>query len=303
MKVLVTGVEGQVGSEMLRLAQDDLQIMGFDRRGLDVADAGQVEDRLNECAPDIVVNCAAYTSVDRAEDEPDVAYRANAEAVGILGRACAELDIGIVHLSTDYVFDGTKDGPYTEDDVPNPLGVYGASKLAGEAALSEATDKYVILRVSWVFGRVGRSFVDTILRLGSERDEISVVADQVGGPTPAMAIAQTILRTGRTVIERDSLWGTYHFAAAPMVSWFGFAQRIVATGVEAGILRVAPTINPIPSSEWPAKSRRPMNSRLHMAKLAAAFGVSQPGWEPYLRMSVAAHAELVSTEGPERASG
>ena len=299
MKVAVTGAGGQVGFEMLRLADDHLEVAAFDRRGLDITDEEQIERRLTECEPDLVVNCAAYTAVDRAEDEPAVAHWVNAEAVGSLGRTCARRGIGMVHLSTDYVFDGTRDGAYTEDDAPNPLGVYGTTKLAGEAALREANDRHLILRVSWIFGRVGRSFVDTILRLAQERDELSVVDDQTGGPTPAMAIAQTILRAGRTASERDSLWGTYHFTAAPSVSWFGFAQRIVAIGVETGVLKIAPTMNPIPSSEWPAKARRPMNSRLNMAKLAAAFGVLQPDWEPYLRKSVAAHAERASSERME----
>ena len=281
---------------MLRLADDDCEVVGFDRRGLDITDAEQTERRLDECAPDLVVNCAAYTAVDPAEDEPTVAHRVNAEAVGSLGRTCARRGIGIVHLSTDYVFDGTKEGAYTEDDAPNPLGAYGASKLAGEVALREATDRHLILRVSWVFGRVGRGFVDTILRLAAERDELAVVDDQVGAPTPAGAIAQAVLRSGRNAITRDASWGTYHFTAGPLVSWFGFAQRIVDIGVESGVLRTAPTMKPIPSSEWPAKSKRPMNSRLHMAKLSAEFGLSQPDWEPYLRKSVAAHARAASVD-------
>ena len=295
MKVAVTGAGGQVGSEMLRLADDHLEVVAFDRRGLDITDAEQIERRFNECKPDLVVNCAAYTAVDRAEDEPELAHRVNAEAVGALGRTCTRRGIGMVHLSTDYVFDGTREGAYTEDDAPNPLGVYGTTKLAGEAALREATDRHLILRVSWIFGRVGRSFVDTILRLAQERDEISVVDDQTGGPTPAMAIAQTILRAGRMATERDSLWGTYHFTAAPSVSWFGFARRIVAIGVETGVLGVAPTMNPIPSSEWPAKARRPSNSRLDMGKLAVAFGIPCPDWDSYLRDSVAAHLSVRRT--------
>ena len=300
MKVLVPGAEGQVGSEMLRLSQHDLQVVGFDRHGLDITDADQVERRLDVCAPDLLVNCAAYTAVDRAEDEPQAAYSVNAEAVGRLGRACRDRGIGIVHLSTDYVFDGTKDGPYVEEDVANPLNVYGASKLAGEELLRAATGRHLILRVSWVFGRVGRSFVDTVLRLAAERDELSVVDDQVGAPTPALAIAQAIVQAGRAATEQDSQWGTYHFTAAPAVSWFDFARRIVDVGVSAGVLKAAPPIHAIPSSQWPTKARRPMNSRLCMERLATTMGISRPDWEPCLSTAVTAQANTRSVARAKR---
>ena len=304
MKVLVTGAEGQVGSEMVRLSGDGFEVSGFDRRALDITEVGDVERRMDECTPDLLVNCAAYTAVDRAEDDPDTAYRVNADAVGLLGRSCAKRGIGIVHLSTDYVFDGTKDGSYSEEDVPNPLSVYGASKLAGEELLRDTTDRCLILRASWVFGRVGGSFVDTILRLAAERDEISVVDDQVGSPTPAAAIAGTIKRIGCAVAKRDAAWGTYHFSAAPPLSWFDFARRIVALGVETGVLRATPDVGltPIPSSAWPAKARRPLNSRLDMHKLTGAFSIYRPAWAPYLRQSVAAHGMASTSEDPTRAA-
>ena len=271
---------------MLRLADDEFEVVGFDRRGLDITDAEQIGRRLEECEPDLLVNCAAYTAVDRAEDEPDVAYQINADAVGLLGQQCHDRGIGVVHLSTDYVFDGTKHGPYVEEDAPNPLSVYGASKLKGEESLRAATDQHLILRVSWVFGRVGRSFVDTILTLAREREEISVVHDQVGTPTPAEAIARAVKQIARAVAVRDSLWATYHFCANPWVSWFAFAETIIALAAEVGALHTKPTLRPIPTSEWPGKAGRPLNSRLDMAKLEATFGIRCPNWELYLHNSV-----------------
>jgi len=192
MKVLITGSQGQVGSEVARLSDNQFRATAFDRRSLDITNGNQVRRRLDAVRPDFVVNCAAYTAVDRAEDEPELAHAVNAEAVHLLGTACAERGISVIHLSTDYVFDGRKSDPYVEEDSPNPLGTYGASKLSGEELLRAVHDRHVILRVSWVFGRLGRSFVDTILRLARERDELTVVDDQVGAPAPATAIAHAV---------------------------------------------------------------------------------------------------------------
>ncbi len=283
MKVLVTGAAGQVGAELTRLHDADFLVAGFDRRALNIASRDDLERRLEECAPDLLINCAAYTAVERAEDEPGPAYQANAEAVGLLGQVCAAHGIGIIHLSTDYVFDGTQKRPYVEDDIPNPLSVYGASKLAGEESLRGATARHVILRASWVFGRLGRSFVDTILRLSGERDRISVIDDQIGAPSPAVAIASTIRTIAATVTARDDAWGTYHFSTTPALSWCGFAHKIVAAGADAGLLNRAPAIEAIPSAKWPAKAARPLNSRLNASKLHDTFGLAPPLWEPPLR--------------------
>lgn len=286
MKVLVTGAAGQVGVEVAGMRGDSFLVDGFHRRLLDIANRNDIERHLDESAPDLLVNCAAYTAVDRAEDEPKLAYRANAEAVGLLGQACATRGIGIVHLSTDYVFDGAKDTAYTEDDAPNPLSVYGASKLAGEEELRRATDRHVILRVSWVFGRLGRSFVDAILRLAVERDEISVVDDQVGAPSPAASIASAVRAIAVSVMARDDAWGTYHFSTAPALTWCAFARKIVAIGVEARLLDSPPAVHPIASAEWPTKAARPLNSRLDASKLENAFALPPPAWEPRLRACI-----------------
>ena len=283
MKILVTGSEGQVGSEVARVADGDFRVTAFDRRSLDITHAAQIRQRLDAVRPDFVVNCAAYTAVDRAEDEAELAHAVNATAMDLLGTACAERGIGVIHLSTDYVFDGRKPDPYVEEDAPNPLGVYGASKLAGEALLRTATDRHIILRVSWVFGRLGRSFVDTILKAARDRDELTVVDDQIGAPSPATTIAQAVRQIAETAKDRPDLWGTYHFSTTPALSWCSFARRIIAIAAEVGLLPRVPTVRPISTAEWPAKAARPLNSRLNPGRASVAFGCAVEPWETPLR--------------------
>ena len=283
MKVLVTGAAGQVGSEIAKLRDGAFDVQAFDRAALDISNPEDVARRLDEAMPDVLVNCAAYTAVDQAEDEPALARRANIDAPAVLGRACAARGVAIVHLSTDYVFDGAKEGAYSEEDAANPLGVYGATKLAGEEVLRTVAPRHVILRVSWVFGRLGRSFVDTILRLASEREELSVVDDQIGSPSPAVAIAATIRTIVQTLATREDAWDTYHFSTTPALSWCAFARAIVAAATEAGLLERSPTVRPIATEDWPAKAARPRNSRLDASKLAAKFGIEPPRWEGALR--------------------
>lgn len=283
MKVLVTGADGQVGTEMVRLADDGFGVAGLARRDLDITDRDAIARRLDEYEPDFLVNCAAYTAVDRAEDEPDLAYRVNADAVGRLGEACDPRGVGVIHFSTDYVFDGCKDGAYVEDDTPNPLNVYGASKLEGENRLRAATERHLILRVSWVFGRTGRGFVDTILRLARARDELTVVDDQIGTPSPADAIAATVRSITKRPGGLEDAWGTYHFSTVPVVSWCGFAREIVATARTQGILAAAPHVRGITTEEWPSKARRPLNSRFCGTKLTASFGIAPATWRANLR--------------------
>ncbi|MDE0421136.1 MAG: dTDP-4-dehydrorhamnose reductase [Gammaproteobacteria bacterium] len=282
MRILVTGADGQVGTELVRLADDGLQVVGLTRCDLDITDRRAIAFRLDEHKPDLLVNCAAYTAVDRAEDEAALAYRVNADAVGWLGEACDDRGVGVVHFSTDYVFDGTKEGSYTEDDIPNPLNVYGASKLEGENRLREATNRHLILRVSWVFGRIGRSFVDTILRLARERGELTVVDDQIGAPSPADAIARTI----RAIAEHpglDDAWGTYHLSSTPTVSWCGFAREIVAMATGLGVLPTVPRVRGVATEHSSSRARRPLNSRLCGAKLTNALGIAPSTWRTGLR--------------------
>ena len=290
MKVLLTGAAGQVGCEIAKLGDSAFDVHGFDRAALDVADPAQVAQRLDEVAPALVVNCAAYTAVDRAEDEPEAAHRANAEAPGVLGAACRARGIGVVHLSTDYVFDGAKSSAYVEEDPARPLGVYGATKLAGEEALRAANPRHIVLRVSWVFGRLGRSFVDTILRLARDRQELAVVDDQVGAPSPAVAIAEAVRTIAFAVAARENAWGTYHFATTPALSWCAFARAIVAAAAETGLLESPPAIRAISSSEWPAKAPRPRNSRLDASRLQATFGIAPTPWQRAMRDYIGALA-------------
>ena len=282
MKVLVTGAEGQVGTEVVRLSDNEFQVVGLNRGNLDIIRRDEIERHLDDHAPDLLVNCAAYTAVDRAEDEVEAAYRANAHAVEHLAQACARRGIGIVHLSTDYVFDGAKDGPYVEADTPSPLNVYGASKLDGEERLREATARHLILRVSWVFGRLGRGFVDTILRLARERNELAVVDDQIGAPSPAVAIAGALRSIAYELEGREDAWGTYHFSTQPALSWCGFAREIVAGAVNRGLLRSRSEVLGIATAEWPTKACRPANSRLDAGKLSAAFDIGPIAWRPQL---------------------
>lgn len=283
MKILVTGSQGQVGSEIAQLSDGDFHATAFGRRALDITNADHIREHLDAVQPDFVVNCAAFTAVDRAEDEAELAHAVNATALHLLGRACAEREIGVIHLSTDYVFDGRKSEPYVEEDDPNPLGVYGASKLAGEELLRTANERHIILRVSWVFGRLGRSFVDTILKLARERDELTVVDDQVGAPSPATTVAQAVRRIAEVASDRPHVWGTYHFSTTPALSWCSFARRIVAVAAESGLLTRVPDVRPISTAEWPAKAARPLNSRLNPARASAVFGSPPQDWEPPLR--------------------
>ena len=279
MKILVTGAQGQVGTEVIRLADDDFRVVGLTRRDLAITDRDAIMRRLDEYEPDLLVNCAAYTAVDRAEDEADLAFRVNADAVGWLGRACAARGVGVIHFSTDYVFDGTKKGAYVEDDAPNPLNVYGASKLEGENRLRAATDRHVILRVSWVFGRIGRSFVDTVVRLARERDELTVVDDQIGAPSPARLIARTLRLIVDVLGEDQDHWGTYHFSTRPITSWCAFAREIVALAVGQGVLATVPKVSAVASSRWRGKAPRPLNSRLEPSKLNEVLGAPSPSWK------------------------
>ena len=283
MKVLVAGAEGQVGTEMVRLADDDFRVVGLSRRQLDIADRDAIASSLDEHGPDLLVNCAAYTAVDQAEDEPGLAHRVNADAVGWLGEACDARSVGVIHISTDYIFDGTKAGAYVETDTPNPLNVYGASKLAGENRLRSATDRHLILRASWVFGRIGRSFVDTIIRLAREHDELTVVDDQIGAPSPAEAIAGTVRLIAERLEDGEAAWGTYHFSTSPALSWCGFAREIVAAARAGNVLGGLPRVRGISTDAWPSKATRPLNSRLCAAKLASSLGIAPSTWRPSLR--------------------
>jgi dTDP-4-dehydrorhamnose reductase len=272
MSLLAFGQTGQVAQELAAL--------GVETIGRDVADLSNPQacaDVIAASGALAVINAAAYTAVDRAEEEPALAHTVNAHAPSAMAQACALKGVPFVHISTDYVFDGSGDTPRMTSDPTGPLGVYGASKLAGEDAVRAAGGAFAILRTSWVFSAHGANFVKTMLRLGAERDALTIVADQVGGPTPADAIAKACVDMAHALIDDPSKSGTYHFSGGPDVSWADFARVIFE---EAG-LRVA--VTDIPTADYPTPATRPLNSRLDCSAIAEAFGIPRPEWQIGLR--------------------
>jgi len=289
VRILLLGANGQVGTELRRSLAPHGEIVAATRNGLladgsacEVADFDRPEELrplLARIAPDAVVNAAAHTAVDRAQGEPDAAFRANAQAPGQLAAACAERDALLVHYSTDYVFDGSAVRPYREDDPTAPLGVYGASKLAGEDAIRASGARHMIFRTAWVYAAHGRNFLLTMLRLGSERDELRVVADQVGSPTSAAYIADTTAAILAQGSDRSGLW---HLTCTGQTNWHGFAEAIMAGAVERGLIGKAPRVLPIPTSDYPTPAARPAFSVLDNARLQRDFGLPGLDWRDSL---------------------
>ena len=278
MKVLITGANGQVGYELIRQAETKgFDYCAFTRAELDITNRDAIEQTFGNCKPDVLINAAAYTAVDKAEDEPELAFAVNRDGVANLAKTCKVAAIPMTHISTDYVFDGTKKEAYTEEDVPNPLGVYGESKLAGEEALREILPHNIILRTSWVFSSHGNNFVKTILRLASEREELRVVADQYGCPTSAQVIAEAILLVMPQLMASTQKSGTYHFCQPEPTNWHGFAEKIVNTANKFISLTVK-KINPITTDEFPTRAKRPANSILDTGKFIETFEYSIPLW-------------------------
>lgn len=280
MRVLVTGAAGQVGAEVARLLAGRAEVVAHDRATLDLARPGQIAARVREARPDAIVNAAAYTAVDRAESEPEAAHAVNAVAPGVLAEEAARVGAFLLHFSTDYVFDGTKQGSYVEDDATNPLNVYGLTKLEGERAIAAAARDYAILRTSWVYGPRGRNFMLTMLRLGLEREELRVVDDQRGAPTSSPQLAaltrRLLLDCGLDRLRQSP--GLYHATAAGDTTWFGFTQAIFERAHACGRAPRVPRLVPIPASDYPTPARRPGNSVLSCERLASAFGVRIPHW-------------------------
>lgn len=284
MKALITGCHGQVGMELMSLAATyGYQALGLDHQQLDITHAAAVAAMCAQESPDVVINAAAYTAVDKAESDAAAAWAVNATAVGNLAQACALADIPLLHLSTDYVFDGRKLGAYEEADALCPLGVYGESKLAGEAAVRSGCEKHYILRTSWVFSTHGNNFVKTMLRLGAERSTLGVVADQAGKPTSAREIAHTIYRM---LTSKQQAWGTYHLAQPELTTWFGFATQIFAEAKAQGLDMKISQLNPITTADYPTPAKRPANSELNCSKLESTFGIQISPWQESLRVVI-----------------
>ena len=271
MKILVFGKSGQVATELQ--AQADVIALGRDQADLSTPDACVGAIRAH--APDAVINAAAYTNVDKAEEVEALATVINGDAPGAMARACAELGIPFLHISTDYVFDGSGQAPWKPSDAVAPLGAYGRSKLAGERVVASAGGDWAILRTSWVFSAHGSNFVKTMLRLSETRDALNVVDDQIGGPTPASAIASALLTMARAMTAGQA-GGLYHFAGLPPTSWRRFADCVFSLASRD----VA--VTGIPSSDYPTPARRPLNSRLDCSGLETDFGISQPDWKTAL---------------------
>lgn len=279
MRVLVTGVGGQVGHELVRLAPEGVEVFGFGSDELDITDAAQVAAVFGQIRPELVINAAAYTAVDRAESEPERAYAVNRDGVSLLGQMAQCAAIPVLHISTDYVFAGNASRPYGELDATGPTGVYGASKLAGEQALAEVCERHLILRTSWVFGAHGNNFVKTMLRLGREREEVGVVADQRGGPTSAACIARTLWLIAQRYRGQGELpWGVYHYSGVPACSWYDFACEIFNQAVALGLLTRAPQVNAIGTDQYPTPARRPAWSVLNCDQIGSALAIRQDDW-------------------------
>jgi dTDP-4-dehydrorhamnose reductase len=284
-RILLTGIGGQVGWELARSLQPLGEVVALDRAGFDLADPDRMRAVLRDLKPAWIVNPAAHTAVDKAESEVALATAINATAPGILAEEAKRLDALLVHYSTDYVFDGGKPTPYVETDPTCPTNIYGQTKLAGEEAIRASGCRHLILRTSWVYGMRGANFLRTMLRLAQERDELRVVADQIGAPTWSRMIAETTaLMLGR---HRDQT-GTYHFVAGGETSWHGFAEAIVARGHALGLMAKTPVVHRITSAEFPTPARRPANSRLDCGRLREDFGLSQPDWRTQLELCLAA---------------
>jgi len=281
MKLLVLGAGGQVGHELCRLAWPaGYSIAAFERDRVDIAEREKVFAAVARERPDLVINAAAYTAVDRAESEPDIAWASNCTGPANLAAACDDAAIPLIHLSTDYVFDGSKAGAWREEDPVKPLGVYGKSKAAGDQAVRGALAHHVILRTAWVYSAHGRNFVKTMLRLAGERPVLRVVADQIGSPTSAADIAAAIGTIVQQLDAGNSSWGTYHFAGGGTVSWHGFAEAIFE--LAAPWRGPAPLVEAIATADYPTPARRPANSVLDCRRIGEAFGIVPRPWREAL---------------------
>ena len=286
MKILITGQHGQVSQALQAHLQGLGELMVLGSKQLDLAKPDQIHEQIRAHRPDLIINAAAHTAVDQAESEPDAAFAINAIAPGILAQEAKALGIPLIHYSTDYVFDGSKPAPYTEADTPNPLSVYGQSKLAGEQAIAAVGGQYLILRTSWVYSNQGKNFLLTMQRLLQEKPQMRIVADQIGAPT----WAGTIAGSTRALIERwlageAGEWGIYHLTAQGETSWFGFAQAIGEHLHADG--KACAELEAIPSSAYPTPAKRPLNSRLDCSRLQQQWHVSQPHWQDALRECLA----------------
>jgi dTDP-4-dehydrorhamnose reductase len=282
LPIVLLGKNGQVGWDLQRSLAPLGLVHGTDRNSCDLADPSSLALALIKSTPQVIVNAAAYTAVDQAETDPSAAYRINTDAVAELAALAKQVNALLVHFSTDYVFDGTRNAPYTETDSIAPLSVYGRSKAAGEQAIIESGCRHLIFRTSWVYSTRGNNFAKTMLRLAAERDLLRVVDDQVGAPTSAALIADVTAHAIRDVLAGRAPGGLYHLVAAGETTWHGYANFAFEHARKQGILLKTYVAEPIPASEYPTPARRPMNSRLDTTKLREAFELTLPDWRQHV---------------------
>ena len=277
--IAVIGANGMLAGMIRERAPKNCTLHLFDLPGFNMTDCSQVSDVLGALSPDLIINCAAFTNVDGAETEQELAMAVNGVAVGHLAKVALEVDAILVHISTDYVFDGQQSTPYVETDAPNPQSVYGRTKLAGEEAIVESgLDKYYIIRTSWLYGPDGNNFVETVLRLATEREEMWIVADQVGTPTHTGDLADAVF----ALLNSCADYGVYHFADEGQCSWYDFACAIVTEGRGFGLPLKVREIHPITTEDYPLPAKRPVNSVFDKGKYKAATGLNIPGWRASL---------------------
>lgn len=290
-KFLITGANGQVGYCLTQQLQGKHEILAVDRDELDITDERSVQKTIENFRPDVIINAAAHTAVDRAETEVELSEAINVKGPQYLAEAAKGVGATILHISTDYVFDGQREGKYKETDATDPQGVYGKTKLEGEQAVAKANDKFIVLRTAWVFGEHGNNFVKTMLRLAKTRDTLGVVADQIGGPTYAGDIAASLIQIAEKIIAgEDVQYGIYHFTGEPYVSWCDFAKAIFAEAVSQKVLDKAPIVNSITTADYPTPAKRPANSCLDLTKIQQVFGVQPSNWQKALK-NIKAYAE------------
>jgi len=281
MRALITGKNGQVGSCLVEQLNrlPEITFLALDRAELDIANEVQVKRVVDEFKPDIIINAAAYTAVDKAESEVDLAYAINCDGPRFLAEAANEVNAVILHISTDYVFSGDKKGAYSESDLTSPQGIYGNTKLAGEKAVIEACSRHIILRTAWVFGEHGNNFVKTMLRLAKTHETLGIVGDQFGGPTYAGDIASALVTIIKAICnDKSTDFGIYHFSGLPHVSWSQFAQVIFDKAVQQGIIAKSPVVNAITTADYPTPAKRPANSKLDTTAINDKFSINTSDW-------------------------
>ena len=285
MRVLITGCHGQVGYCLTKqlAKQESNEVLALDKDHLDITNQEAVNATVKEFQPTIIINAAAHTAVDKAEEQVDLSYAINRDGPKFLAQAAQDCGAAILHISTDYVFEGNKLGEYEETDETNPQGVYGKSKLAGEHAVAKACQRHIILRTAWVFGENGNNFVKTMLRLGATRDALSIVRDQFGGPTYAGDIADALIQIATRIEKGDEVeYGIYHYSGLPHVSWYEFAKSIFDKADEFGITTKKPSLTSITTDQYPTPAKRPSNSRLSTNKINDVFSIKASDWQAAL---------------------